>query len=308
MQLTFLGTSAGSPTRDRNVTSMALRLDNGRVWLFDCGEGTQHQILKCDIKPTKIDKIFITHFHGDHWYGLPGLISSLKIHGRTEPIEVYAPPGLEQVMSSIYQLSDSRFPFSINYFVTSHLEESWVMENKFKVRACPIVHSIPCFAYIVEQPDLPGSFLIDDLRRQGIDDINVVHKLANGEDAKVGDLVLKSQDFRGESRRGKKIVLLGDTCDASSISDYCYAPDWITHEATYDRSLEEKALQFKHATAAMAGSLAHRLEARNLILTHFSGRYHSDSEIQIKDLVDEAARQAPKTQVWAAEDFKTFDL
>ena len=308
MKLLFLGTAAGSPSRQRNVTSMALIWDDGRVWLFDCGEGTQHQILRSSIKPARIEKIFITHFHGDHWYGLPGIIASLKVHGRSDDVEIYAPEGLEKVICGIFSLSNSEHPFQKNFKSFASAGDKWLLDCGTVVQCVPIEHSIPSYAYLIQEKSKPGRFRIEQLQALGCDDTATIKELAEGRPVEVAGNTLNPADFRDQEPEGVRLAILGDTCDATSIADVWQKADWLVHEATYDASFHEKALQFKHATSEMAGSLAAKLCAKNLILTHFSARYESDAKVSVATLVAEAQQQCPETKVHAAEDFLEFDL
>lgn len=290
------------------MTSMALTQNDGETWIFDCGEGTQHQILKTFIKPSKISRIFITHFHGDHWFGIFGLLASLKIHGRTEDITIVSPAGLKAAIESVHQLSGSKLPFPIHYIEMDHYQKI-SLDGNFQIEAVPILHSKPCFGYIVTTPDRVGHFDIDKVRKCGLDDVQTVRDLAAGKDIVKDDKSYQASDFRGPSESGKKIVILGDTYDASEIKKYVTGPDWLVHECTYDSLKQDKALEFGHSTASMAGERAKELGALNLILTHFSPRYHEKSEIQVDDLVNEAASKVTQnTRVLAAADLLTIEL
>jgi len=308
MFLTFLGTSSATPTRLRNMTSQALTTSDGRVWLFDCGEATQHQIMRSDIKPSRIDKIFITHFHGDHWYGLPGLLSSMKLLGRSEPIEIYSPSGLEKVVRDIFALSESQYPFDFIFHEISDNHTGWTMDNGIKVVASPMRHSIPSFAYVILEPDHLGTFLVEEVRKLGITDHQIIHSLASGESVEWQGQTLKPELFRGPLRPGLRVAILGDTCDASSLGGVSEYYDWMTHETTYEEALREKAKQYMHATTVMAAETAVNVKAKNLIMTHFSSRYQSESSVTVNHLLEECQKAAGECQVHIAEDFLRFDL
>lgn len=307
MKLTFLGTSAGTPSRTRNVTSMALTHHDGSTWIIDCGEGTQHQILKTFIKPSKISRIFITHFHGDHWFGIFGLLASLKIHGRKEDITIVSPVGLRKAIETIHSVSGSKLPFAIHFIEIDRYQKFYIEED-FQIEAVPILHSKPCFGYVFTTPERAGHFDIEKARLHGLDQVEDVRALASGRDVtKEGKLYL-AENYRGPREPGMKIILLGDTYDASELRKYVANPDWLVHECTYDSSMQEKALEFGHSTASMAGQMAKDLNAKNLILTHFSPRYHEGSQIQIENLTAEARKLAEKTNVHAASDLMTINL
>lgn len=307
MNLTILGSSAGTPSRLRNVTSMALALDDGQTWIFDCGEATQHQILKTSVKPARISRIFITHFHGDHWYGLLGLLAAIKNHGRIEPVEIISQPGLKEVVNAAHTLSYAKFPFELRFTEMEGFGTLTFREG-LTVSAIPIKHSVPSLAYLIEELDKPGTFDIAKARQLGLDTPQYLQVLSRGGTVSVNGQSYDGAEFRGERKPGLKIVILGDTCDASAVANYVSQCDWLTHECTYDEDMSEKALQFGHSTSVMAARTAELLSARNLILTHFSPRYEKEGGKGIADLKAEVTSRLPTTKVHVAEDLITFDL
>jgi ribonuclease Z len=308
MKLTFLGTSAGTPSKTRNVSGMALTHQDGRTWIFDCGEGTQHQILRTDIKPAKIERIFITHFHGDHWYGLFGLLTAIKIHGRTEAVQVASPANLQEVVSKVFGMSNSEFPFPLN-FVEVDSQPEIETDCGFKIVAVPIKHTVASYGYVVLQPQKKAAFDIDLAKSNGLDKPQYLQQLTNGKNIEKDGVTFKAEDFRGEPTAGLKLVILGDTCDPSAIGNIVDEPDWITHECTYDVDKHEKALQFGHSTTHMAAQSANNLRAKNIILTHFSPRYESGDELSIQDLQVQVEQQITKgSRVHVARDLAVFNL
>lgn len=169
MQLEFLGTGAGSPSKQRNVASVALRLleERNAIWLFDVGEATQHQILNTTIRPRKIEKIFITHLHGDHIFGLPGLLSSRSFQGGTEPLTIYGPVGIKRYVQTSLQVSESRLSYPL-HFVEITDDGELFNDHGFKVIARKLDHKIACFGYRIEEADHPGELQVEKLREQKV--------------------------------------------------------------------------------------------------------------------------------------------
>jgi ribonuclease Z len=309
VQLVFLGTSAGAPTRERNVTSQALVFASGDTWLFDCGEATQHQILRTHVRPQRIRKILLTHLHGDHCYGLPGILASMGLHGATEAVEVIAPPGARRFMETALDIAGSSLPFP--WTVRELTGETTLQaEDGTRLRAVPIVHRVPCFGYVVETPTRRGKLDPELARARGVTHGPELGRLAHGEDVRLADgRLLRAAEVLGPPRRGARIIILGDTSDASAVVAAGRGCDVLVHEATYAEDLRDKALTYGHSTAQMAGALAQALAARTLILTHFSARYTAPGAVPaVEALVSEARRACPETEVVAAHDLFTFDV
>ncbi|MCQ2570320.1 MAG: MBL fold metallo-hydrolase, partial [Limosilactobacillus sp.] len=169
MQLEFLGTGAGSPSKQRNVSSVALKLleERNSVWLFDVGEATQHQILHTTIRPRKIEKIFITHLHGDHLFGLPGLLSSRSFQGGNEPLTVYGPVGVKDFVNTALRVSETRLSYPLKFVEITHEGEIF-RDQMFTVEARKMDHKIECYGYRIVEADHPGELLVDKLRAMEI--------------------------------------------------------------------------------------------------------------------------------------------
>jgi len=310
----FLGTSAATPTRHLSVSAHALHFLNGRSWLVDCGEGTQHQIVKCDdIKANRIDVIFITHLHGDHCFGLPGLLATLSLVGgdREKPLHLFGPAGLREFINTAIGVSQTYLTYKLEVV---ELEPEKVHDlgeiDGYKISAFPLRHKVPCFGYIVTEPDKPAALdarKASSLGAKGKD----MGLLKAGKDVTLADgSVIKASDVLGVPQKGRKAVMLGDTCDSSSLMEAAMHCDVLVHEATYDATLEGKAIEGGHSTSAMAGKFAQTLNAKKMILTHFSMRYTTakEGELGVDDLLKEAQNECPHTTVLAADDFAVFDI
>lgn len=305
MELYFLGTNAGIPTLQRNVTSIALRLLEERrsIWMFDCGEGTQHQILRSPLRLGKLEKLFITHLHGDHLFGLPGLLSSRGYQGGTTPLTVYGPPGLKAYLDISLSVSQSRIPYKIE--VIEHSGGLIFEDEGFTVEAGLLEHRIDSYGYRITEKDSPGSLNTELLRSYGLKPGPLYGKLKKGHDITTDEgITIYSADVVREPKRGRVVTILGDTRPCEGSLPLAQNADLLVHEATFAHELAEMAFQYHHSTAQQAAELAKEAGARQLLLTHFSSRYSSSEELV--PLLEEAQRIFPQTLL--AEEFCTFPV
>lgn len=311
--LVFLGTSAATPSKNRNVSSYALRNDEGKIFLLDCGEGTQHQFLKTvDLKVSKIEVILITHLHGDHSFGLPGLLASLSLYGRDQPVRVFGPVGLRAMIETNLKLSATYLTYKLDIVeLEEGKTESFGLLHGLYLSAYPLKHKVPCFGYLLEEPEKKGKLNAQKAKELGVTNPKDLGSLSQGKDITLPNgTLIKAVDVTGETRKGKKFIFLGDTSNSDSMIEKGQDCDVVVHEATYDGTLEQKAVEGGHSTSVMAGKFASKLNAKKLILTHFSMRYQNPEEGQpsIKDLVKEAQLECSKTEVDAAEDMKKYEF
>lgn len=305
MELYFLGTNAGIPTLQRNVTSIALRLLEERrsIWMFDCGEGTQHQILRSPLRLGKLEKLFITHLHGDHLFGLPGLLSSRGYQGGTTPLTVYGPPGLKAYLDISLSVSQSRIPYKIE--VIEHSGGLIFEDEGFTVEAGLLEHRIDSYGYRITEKDSPGSLNTELLRSYGLKPGPLYGKLKKGHDITTDEgITIYAADVVREPKRGRVVTILGDTRPCEGSLPLAQNADLLVHEATFAHELAEMAFQYHHSTAQQAAELAKEAGARQLLLTHFSSRYSSQEELV--PLLEEAQRIFPQTLL--AEEFCTFPV
>lgn len=278
MELEFLGTGSGQPSKFRNVASIALRLldERNAVWLFDVGEATQHQILKTTIRPRKIEKIFISHLHGDHIFGLPGLLSSRSFQGadKNEPLTIYGPKGVRSFVTAALRVSETHLSYPINYV---ELEEGVIFEDEtFKVIAEPLRHRIAAWGFRVEEKPHPGELLIDKVKADKIPSGPVYGQLKAGETVTLEDgRVVNGKDYLGPAQPGRVITIIFDTMPAETEYSLAKDADVLVHEATYGMSKEEgkMARAHGHSTSRDATNLAKKAGVKKLILTHISARY-----------------------------------
>ena len=281
MELYFLGTNAGVPGPQRNVTSICLRLLDERrtLWLFDCGEGTQHQVLRSPLKLSKLEKIFITHLHGDHIFGLPGLLSSRAYQGGMLPLTVYGPVGIKQYIEVSLGLSQSRIQYTLN--IIEHDGGTIFEDEWFKVEASLLEHRISSYGYRITEKDRPGSLDVQQLKRLGLKPGPLFGQLKRGEEITLlNGTVIKAKDVLGQPKLGKVLTILGDTRPCHSGLQLAQYADVLVHEATFLHELASIAHEYYHSTARQAGETAKEAYVGQLLLTHFSSRYKNEEQLE----------------------------
>lgn len=305
MKLTFLGTSAGSPTAERNVSSIMLdlRQERGRLWLFDCGEATQMQMQKAKFSLAKLEMIFLTHLHGDHLFGLPGVLTTRSLMQNQSPLTLVGPKGIKQFIQTVIDISYSWLTYPLNII---ELEQDGLVfeDNKFRVEAKLLAHRVPCFGYRIIEKDLPASLDIDKLKKDNIHIGSFYRDLKEGRTVTLEDgRIIHGKDYLETIRKGKKIAILGDTIPCQASIDLAQDVDLLIHEATQEQALEEKALERGHSTTVHAATIAKQAHARCLIITHISPRYSLNDKTK---LVNEARNIFAPTEI--ATDFATFEV
>ncbi|HET7433688.1 MAG TPA: ribonuclease Z [Thermoanaerobaculia bacterium] len=291
LRIVFLGTSAAMPSRERNVAGVALVTD-GRVLLFDCGEGTQHQLLRADgVRSGALDAIFISHLHGDHVYGLPGLLASLSLNARVAPLTLYGPRGLRAYVESALATTQHNPIFPL--FVA---EESEHRGDGYRVDFAPVDHTTRCLAWRFIEDDRPGRFDVDRARELGVPAGPLYAQLQRGEDVTIGDRIVRAADVVGPSRPGRRVVYCTDTRPCAAAIELARGADVLIHESTYGAEMQEEARDRAHSTSVDAARIAAEAGVGQLWLTHFSTRY-----TDVEPLVNEARAVFP--HVTAAADF-----
>lgn len=302
MEIQFLGTGAGMPSKDRNTSSLALKLleERGTIWLFDCGEATQHQILHTTIKPRKVDKIFITHLHGDHIFGLPGFLSSRSFQGGEDPLTIYGPKGLKEWVLSSLEVTKTHLTYRLEFV---EVNEGIIYEdNSFIVYAKRLEHVIPCFGYRIEQKPLPGELLIEKARELGVPKGPLLGKLKNGEDVTLEDgTVVYSKAVTSPPKKGFVVTILGDTKYCQNSIELSQDADVLVHEATFDHGTENLAKDYGHSTNLDAAKVAKEASVKYLILNHLSARFLYED---IQKMSNETKKVF--SNVFIAHDFSIF--
>ncbi|GAB3791557.1 ribonuclease Z [Virgibacillus kimchii] len=299
MELFFLGTGAGIPSKERNVSSIALKLlqELNSIWLFDCGEATQHQMLHTSIKPGKINKIFITHMHGDHIFGLPGVLSSRSFQGGKEALTVYGPKGIKEYTEKTLRLSETTLTYPLEI---EEISEGFLFENdKFAVYAKELDHKIPTFGFRIVEKNRPGELLVEKLKNLGIEPGPVYRQIKEKKQVTLEDgRVIFRKDVVGPDKPGKVITILGDTRYPSAFGDFVKGSDVLVHESTFRHENRDLAHKYFHSTATEAANLAKKNNCSRLVLTHISSRYQREESAA---LLQEAKKIFPETEV--ASDF-----
>jgi len=292
------------PAKLRNVTSIALKLleERGVVWLFDVGEATQHQILHTSIKPRRIEKIFITHLHGDHIYGLTGLLSSRSFQGGESEVTVYGPKGIKEYIEMSLSLSQTylKYPLSI-----IEISEGIIFEDdQFIVEARLLEHGIPSYGYRIKEKDRPGTLHADKLIEAGVQPGPIFRQIKNGESITLEDgRVLDPNEFLGPEQKGRVVTILGDTRYCENALLLAKEADLLIHEATFSKGEETLAYDYFHSTTYQAADIARKADCKQLCLTHISSRYDRNDW---RELVAEAKEIFPNTDI--AEDFKEIHI
>ena len=270
MQIVFLGTSGSWPTPKRNAPAVAIKR-GPEVILFDCGEGTQRQFMQSKLSFMQIAKVFITHFHGDHFLGLPGLIQSMNMYDRDKPINIYGPKGIKELTHTLVTLGYFTPGFAIS--VTEFTDGTSIDFGEYAVSAIAADHSVPALSYCLEEKMRPGRFDKPKALELGIPEGPIFGRLQDGESVIIGGKAFTPNMVMGPPRKGRKIVYTGDTLAHQKLADFARDCDVLIHDATADTSMEEKANKYGHSTAKQAAMLAKECNAKVLFLTHFSPRY-----------------------------------
>lgn len=304
MELTFLGTGAGLPSKKRNVTAIALSIlqEVNNVWLFDCGEATQHQILHTSIKPRKINKIFITHLHGDHLYGLPGLLSSRSFQSGDAPLTVYGPKGIKEYIDISLTVSGTHltYPLDIIELTVGKLFE----DDKFEVYCEKLEHGISSYGFYIREKDQIGQLNVRKLKAMGISPGPIYQQIKENEFTQLSDgTLIKRADVIGPPKQGRRLAILGDTRSTFKHTSFVKDADILVHEATFEKTANELAYNYFHSTTAEAAQLARDSGVNKLILTHISSRYLDDD---LPQLLKEAQEIFPNTIL--AHDFYVDEI
>lgn len=298
MKIVFLGTGGSWPSKERNVTSVAVKLD-GEVLLFDCGEGTQRQMMSSEISFMDVNHIFISHFHGDHFLGIPGLIQTMTLNRRKKDLNVYGPEGTRRNITML--LSSGYFNLNFPIEVTDLMPGDEVRISRFRVLALPADHSVPSLAYVIQEDDRPGKFDLTKARALGIPEGPLYRRLQMGQSVEVNGRVITSDMVLGPPRTGRKIVYSGDTRPSQEIENASRNADVLIHEATLSADLQEKADDYAHTTAKDAAEIAKRAGVRCLFLIHISPRYKDVSK-----LLEEA--KSVFQEVIVPDDLSVYDV
>jgi len=300
MQVIFLGTAGSVPTTQRALPAVVVKRE-GELLIFDCGEGAQRQMVRAKVGFHKKTKIFITHMHGDHVLGLPGLIQTMSLLDRKTELQVYGPVGIKAFLEAIRQTVQFTQTFLISVWEVS--KEGVVCEEKeYTVQTAHANHAIPALAYALIEKPRPGRFSKEKAEKLSVPEGPLWSKLQHGESVKLPNgKTVKPSDVLGKARLGRKIVYTGDTRPSKALIKLARNADLLIHDCTFDDELGERAKEDGHSTPKEAAKIAKQAKAKRLILTHVSARYKTP------DLLLSQARKIFKNG-GVAEDFMRIDL
>lgn len=309
LQVTFLGTSSGVPTRQRNVSSLAIRLpQRSELWLLDCGEATQHQLLRSPLRVSQLRRIFVTHMHGDHVFGLPGLLASLGMAGTSTGLHLYGPPPLQNFVESALRFSSTRLSYPLHFHANTPPPQGHVLfeDDDLVVESRPLWHRIPASGFRIAQKPRSGRFDVEKAKALGIPPGPIYGRLKQGETVSVGGRAIAGSSLCGPPQAGVSLVYATDTVFCDTAVDLARGADLLIHEATFAHRDGELALQRLHSTTTMAAQVALAAGVGRLALTHFSPRYIPGQAIGPDDLLAEARAIFPSTIM--ARDFLVLEL
>ena len=298
-----LGTASAIPAHGRHLSACALER-KGRLWLFDCGEGTQYQLLRAGLKRSRIDGIFISHFHGDHLYGLMGLISTMALLRREEPMTIVAPRGIQSILEAMPGAEPDLLPFEINFVeLDEGFGRSVVLEDgEFTVTARPLEHRTFAIGFRFEEHTRPGHLHPEQARALGVTDYTDFRRLKDGQPVTLDDgTAVEPEQVLGPERPGIAVAYVPDTRPCEGGRLLARGADLLYHEATFGEDLQQRAIETGHSTAHEAAEVARDAEARRLLLGHFSARYEDPAP-----LVEEARTLFPDTE--AAVELTRYEL
>jgi ribonuclease Z len=298
LSVTFLGTSAARPTVERNVSALVFERQ-GETLMFECGEGTQRQMMRYGVG-FALSEIFFTHFHADHFLGVIGLIRTLGLQGREEPMRLYGPKGAKRVLGQAISLGVERVPFAVEIEevnageVIGMREAGCGMRDGYEIRVFATEHGGGSVGYALQEHERPGRFDPERARAEGVPEGPLWGKLQRGEAVTLEDgRTVSPEGIVGPKRPGRLVVITGDTRPCAAVVDAAQGADLLIHEATFGEEEKERAKETGHSTAREAAQVALAAHARRLVLSHVSARYSMSAE----ELAKEAREVFPETVV-----------
>src|SRR5437867_8114257 len=305
LTVTFLGTSAARPTVERNVSGLAIHRE-GETLLFECGEGTQRQMMRYGVG-FALSEIFFTHFHADHFLGVIGLLRTLGLQGREEPIRLYGPKGAKKLLESAIKLGVERVPFGVEIHEVKPGEvtrdERGEMRDEYAIHAFATEHGGGSVGYAIVEAQRLGRFDPAKAQALGVPEGPLWGKLQRGETVELPDgRKVAPEGIEGEKRKGRKVVITGDTRPCASVVDAAAGADLLVHEATFGEEEKDRTKETGHSTAREAAQVALAANAKRLVLSHVSARY----SISAEELVKEAREVFKETVV--AKDGMEIDV
>jgi len=277
--ITILGSNSAIPAFGRFLSSQVLAVHNN-LYLIDCGEGTQFRIRDFKIKASKIDQIFISHLHGDHYLGLVGLLGSLNLAGRQEPLTIFSPHGLREIVEAHIKYGETRFGYELKFEVVNTLQYQKIFEdNRIEVYSIPLKHRIPTTGYLFKEKPHPKNINVDAIKKYDLS-IQQIKDAKSGIDLFTTDGTLVPNEELTSLKKRRSFAYCSDTLYTESIIPFVQNVDILYHEATYLDNLRKSAKQYMHSTAFQAATIAQKANVGKLLLGHFSSRYDSTESLQ----------------------------
>ncbi len=273
LRLTFLGTSAAMPTLHRNVSGLAVKAD-GDLLLFDCGEGSQRQMIRFGTG-FSVDAVFFTHFHADHYLGIIGFLRTLGMGGRTQSLTLYGPPPARKILDAAIHLGVDRLAFPVE---VQELRGGEFLQRKgYGVRAIRVDHRVNALGYALEEDLRPGRFDAEAAKKLGVPSGPEFGKLQKGQSVTLADgTVVKPEQVLGAQRAGRKVVISGDTRPCQNLVEASRDADLLIHESTFSDDEQARAIETRHSTAREAAKVGAEAKVKRLVLTHLSSRHDVD--------------------------------
>jgi ribonuclease Z len=299
LTVTFLGTAGSLPTPERSPSAVLINRE-GELVLFDCGEGTQRQMMRAKTGMMSLDTIFITHHHADHILGMPGLLETMAFQGRREPVTIAGPVRTSEVVGLFDRLCYYSRKFPVRAL---ELEPGDVVRRDgYEVEAVRTCHSVPSLGYCLREDPRPGRF--DRMRAMelGIPPGPLFGRLQRGEMVEVEGRIVRPEEVMGPPRPGRTIIYTGDTRPTQEVEEASRGADLLIHDGSLDDGMADWAVETMHSTAGEAARIAERAGVRRLVLTHISSRYSDD----VGPLIEDARRHFPGAQV--AEDLLKIEV
>lgn len=310
MELEFLGTSSGTPTRTRNVSALALKSGAGRDWyLIDCGEGTQHRLLRSKLSLHHLQGVFISHVHGDHCYGLPGLLASCALSGREEPLRIYGPPQIDLLLRSVGELTQLHLPFEVEFFDSASMQYEQA-EHGFSVHSIALSHRVPSRGFVFVKQDRETKLDQEKLESMGVPRGPIWGSLQKGLTVEWQGQAMIPEEFLLHTEYRRKLIACGDNAHPECLDKEIADTQVLIHEATYTQDILDKVGSGPmHSSARGIASYAEQQKIPNLILTHFSPRYQNDCRRSPSILdIETEARHYYSGSLHLASDFARYTL
>lgn len=290
LRVTFLGTGGSLPTPNRNPSAVMVNRE-GELMLFDCGEGTQRQMMRAKTGMMSLSSIFITHLHADHVLGIPGLIQTMSFQGREEPLTIYGPPWTKQFTKILTAMGYYKLRFEVNAVELQPGQS--IRREGYRVLAVETEHGVPSLGYALVEDRRRGRFNKEKALELGVPEGPLFSKLHSGESVEVDGKTIRPEQVVGPPRRGRKIVYTGDTRPTQDVLEASRSADLLIHDGSLTSDLQDWAEESMHTTAREAAELARDAGVKRLALTHISSRYSNDTS----PLLDEAREIFPSTVV-----------